>query len=82
SLSTAMICSSVYCLAFTRILLGFLLYRRTLSQDDTVFRGKVNMTIDFKELDKKKVVLADHNGVEGFCKLMDLCVRVIANYKK
>ena len=38
----------------------------------------INMTMDFTKLDKNKVVMTDHNGVTGFCKLMDLCVKVIA----
>ena len=43
-----------------------------------VFRiDKLNMTMDFTELDGKKVIIADHNGVTGFCKLMDFCVKVV-----
>lgn len=39
--------------------------------------NEIDMTIDFRILNGKKLVLAHHHGVTGFCKLMDLCVRVI-----
>ena len=39
--------------------------------------NELNITMNFEKLDKKRLVMADHNGLTGFCKLMDFCVRVI-----